>query len=221
MLDIFHAAFSWPNLPATILLLLVGMYWVVFLIGLVDFSTFDISIDTDVDIDADIDVETEVDLDADGSVDGPGAFARVLGFFNLGSVPLTVWLSFFALLFWAASMMMNHYLTDLSLIAGYALLIPIALVLAFINKFLTWPFKKLFKALNEFAKPVEMIGKICKVTLSVDGDSTGQAEVFVDGDYFKIRVKTEEKAIASGEQAVIYQHEKDTDIYFIEPFNPQ
>ena len=54
-IKIYEAAFSSVNLPYTILLIVILVYWCVVIIGLVDIDAFDIDLETDLDVEGDVD----------------------------------------------------------------------------------------------------------------------------------------------------------------------
>ena len=56
MSEILEYAFKPAVIPATILLLLVILYWVIFLVGFLDLEFLDVDLDTDADLDVDVGV---------------------------------------------------------------------------------------------------------------------------------------------------------------------
>ncbi|RMG67737.1 MAG: hypothetical protein D6722_12680, partial [Bacteroidetes bacterium] len=107
MTELYELSISPPNLPYTILLGLMVVYWLTVIIGAIDldFLDFDVDVDTDVDVDAEVDTEVEVDGEADGAggVSGAGWFLTTASFFNLGSVPFMIFMSFLCLSLWVGS----------------------------------------------------------------------------------------------------------------------
>ena len=239
MIELIHAAFAPVNLPATVLLLVVALYWVIFLFGLIDLEAFNIDfgkdisigkdvnlnseVSVDIDVDVDVDVDAEVDAGAEGDAETAneiGGFKAVLYFLNVGTMPFMIWLSFFAITFWMGSVLMNHYLPGIGMLSAFGLLIPLFLGTAFTTKLTTFPFRKLFTHMNMDAKPVELIGKLCTVTLSATPGHIGQADLWIDNSHIRVNVKTEKGGtVAKGEQALIYDHDNNGNIYLIEPFN--
>ena len=80
------------NMPLTILLGLIVLFWIFTLLGAVGIDALDFDFDTDVDGDI---------------CDVPGAMLRVV---NAGLIPVTVVLSILVLLMWVSAMVLNFYL---------------------------------------------------------------------------------------------------------------
>ena len=88
---------AWPSFPATVLLGLVCLYWLLMMLGAVDLDFLDIDVDLDMDVDVDI-----------------GGSPSILQFgflpfkwLNIGSVPTMLWVSIFSLLAWMVSRLWN------------------------------------------------------------------------------------------------------------------
>ena len=88
------------NLPASFLLGLVLLYWLMVILGVLGMDAFDLDLDADLDFD----VEADVDGHFEGSV-----FGKVLDFFHLGDVPIMIVVSFFVLNMWIITIVSNHY----------------------------------------------------------------------------------------------------------------
>lgn len=90
----------------------------------------------------------EADIDADG-VSSLSWLNFALVFFNLGKVPLMVFLTFLALPFWAISILLNHYLSNDAALLSALYLIPAFIAALFFLKILTMPFVKILVALEK------------------------------------------------------------------------
>jgi hypothetical protein len=157
------------NLPLTILLGLVVVFWVFTLVGAVSMDSLDIDLDADVDVDADV----------DGGVEGIGDIpAAMLRMVNASSVPVTVVLSILVLAMWTASLLLNYYFNpgrSLLLSAGFFLAALILGVIA--TKILTQPLVPFMRRLKEAENAAPVIGEV-GVVHSIDIDSKfGQVEV--------------------------------------------
>lgn len=226
MKEILELSVQPVNIVPTVLLMIMVLYWLLALIGLFDFGKdFDLSkdFDVDVDIDADIDVDADVDADADaeGSIGkSAGGMKGLLKFFNLGEVPFMMLLSFFALFWWSGSVMSNYYLGNSALWLALLLLLPMAIAAALLAKVLSTPFKGFYKKLNTGEEDLDLTGKLCELTTSLNGDSTGQAELWVESRHLLIYVKSlDGEKMNRGEQVFVVSHEKESSIYFVKPFN--
>ena len=138
MIEIIDFALSPANVIITGLLILMTVYWLIVLIGFVDLDMFDL----DVDVDADADVDVDSDLDGEGL--HVGWLNHVLYFFNLGQVPLMIFLTFLILPAWTITMIVNSELGISSMLPGLLVLAGALFVSLFIAKFCTMPFVKLF-----------------------------------------------------------------------------
>lgn len=230
MNELFQAAFSPINLIYTILLMVVLLYWLTVFIGLLDLDSFDFDVDTDVDVDADIDVDvdaevdvdTDVDTDADTGSTGVSPVLALLVFFNLGKVPLMIFMSFLSLFLWMGSILGNHYLGANSLTFALILLVPNLLIGLFLTKFITAPLKPLFRDVeNEFKDNQDMIGKVGTAVYSIDDQQISQIRVPTqNGSPLILRVKaTEGNLIASGKQALLLHYDEEGEFFWVQPFD--
>ncbi|MEM8970257.1 MAG: hypothetical protein AAGE93_27830 [Bacteroidota bacterium] len=211
MKELFTAAASAPNLIPTLLLAFVMIYWLVVLIGAIDIDSLD------VDIDVDTDVDVDVDADVDGELSG-GGFDGVLAFFNLGQVPLMVFLTFWILPVWVLSVLGNYYIGNASFLIGLLVLLPSLIVGLFIAKVLTNPLAKVFGKLNQESNET-VIGKICTITSQASHQRVGQARVKTSGAPLLLNVKTYEGvSLDRGDTAMVIEQQQGRNIYFIEPY---
>jgi len=228
MKEILDLSFSGPMVFPTALLLFVGLYWVVFLIGLIDLSflDFDLDVDKDIGIEIDLDADVDVDVDVDSDVDadsqgGPGLGVNILRFLNLDAVPFMVFTSFFALFFWAGSLIAIHEAGgNLGIVLG--LMVAAAIGAALLTKLVTQPFKGFFRSLNDEEKPIQFRGRICVLELGVEGNRLGQADLMVDGKSILLNVLSETgDKVKRGTQCVIVDYVADRDAYTVHPFQTE
>ena len=99
-----NSYFAWPTLPFTVLLCLASAYWVLVILGGIGLEVFD------------LDLDVSPDPGGDGSIFDWGVLG--LRWFNLGEVPLMVWLTAFALLPVAVLIRLNNQGLDNYLLAG-------------------------------------------------------------------------------------------------------
>ena len=195
-----EGCFSWPSLPATVLLLLVCGYWCLVILGALDMDILDFDLD--------------IDLDADASILQVGFIP--LKWLNIGSVPTMLWLSVFSLTGWMASRLMNsptsHVNLDLAT-DGLAILRDMGIAV-FLTKCLTQPLRGRFDP-KEVNLAKDLIGGICKVTTSEVTESFGEAEYSTDGAPLKLRVRVEEINLVRGDEAVIVGFQREQNVYLI------
>src|ERR1043165_6282643 len=104
MFELIEESLRFPNLPATVLLLIVLVYWIINLIGMADIEIFGHG-----------DIGTDSDIHSD----------TFLGkTFDFGDLPITIVFSFFALFFWMGTILCNHYLGNGSMIIALIIYIP-------------------------------------------------------------------------------------------------
>jgi hypothetical protein len=215
MQELLNAALEGVNLPYTILLGLVVLYWLSVILGALDLSALDFDLDADVDVDADLDMDTDVG----GGM--TGWFAGALHFFNFGKVPFMLIMTIVIVTAWSLALIGNHYLGNYSI--GYALatalpLLFLGLVLA---KLLTTPLVPLFAQVQAEAEPVDYVGELCRLVLPAAYDRMGQAEVVIGDNTLLIYVKTAAPGIAlpTGAQALVVRAAADGSYFLIQPLS--
>ena len=202
MQEFIETCFSGPTLPATVLLLLVLVYWLFVMLGALDIDIFDIDLDVDSDVDSVLSI---------GFIP--------LRFLNLGRVPLMVWLSFVALSMWMLSMVFDHPLPESLPLAvqAFARNLGISLLVA---KFLTNPLRDKFDPV-EPNRAEDLIGQTCVITTSEVTETTGRAEHKTAAAPLLLNVRATEKALAKGELVEIVDFNPETHIYFVRRANQE
>mgnify|MGYP001627208192 CR=1 FL=1 len=205
-MELLDAAFSPVNLLPTLLLMIMLVYWVFVMVGMIDIHIGDF----------------HLDLHADGHGDGidVSVLNNVLAFFNLGHIPLMVFLSFLILPMWILSILANHYSGNSTVWLSFAFLLPNFIVSLFVAKFLTMPFIKVFKALGKDHDIDEVvIGKMCTVLIAASEDRTGQASIKIDGAPLMLNIRTTAgKMIEKGKSGLVIDYNSDKNIYTVEPY---
>lgn len=208
--DYLNLVFSGANAISSGLLLFIFLYWIIVILGLVgtDFLDIDIEIDSDVDMDADVEGSSEV---------GISWLNKALVFFNLGRIPLMIWLSFLTIPLWIMTMVLNHSLGFTSFLPGLLTFVPSLISCLFIAKFFTWPLVKVFDKLNEETKEKDVLGRIGKVILSATHTSKGQAEINYNGTFLSFYILTEVGVEVSKGSEVIFIKPLDGTTFVVEP----
>lgn len=207
MTELLRAAVLPPNLVATGLLVFVLLYWLTVIIGLLDFKTVDVHLGGHAD-------------GLHGHVDSDW-LNGALAFFNLGRIPLMVFLSFVALPLWVGSILANYYTHNTSMLLGLGYLLPLLLGSVFLAKFLTLPFVKLFTALEkDHDGGAVALGKVCTVLLPTTPTQLGQAAVRIDGAPLMLNVRALSGALAKGEMALVIDYDAQRRCYLIEAYAP-
>jgi hypothetical protein len=205
MSTFLEACFHVVNLPATLFLLLILLYWTTVIFGVMDLSTLDVDL-PDVDVDAG---------DAGGdSIQMEG----MLEYFNIRYVPASIVISLFGLSLWVISMVANELLNPANIgLIGLGIFVANLLVSSHIAKFASAPLVPLFKGMREQSSASrDLIGSTVVVTSSKVDSSFGQAEISGDGPEITLSVRTEgEEILLKGTEAVILHQETETEHYII------
>lgn len=216
MTELLHFAFAPVNLPFTLLLLIVLLYWLTVMVGVLDFSSFDFDVHTD--LHHDIHVDKGVNVEVNTNV---GWFGVVLAYFNFGRVPFMIIMSFVSLFLWVGSILGNHYIGGGTVWVALLLFVPNLIVSLFLAKLVTNPLKWVFREdADEVESNHRMIGKTCTVLLSVNDQKIGQAEVAIQRGaplLLTVRTTTGNK-LARGEKGLIIDYDKNAHTYLIEPY---
>ncbi|HEY8399992.1 MAG TPA: hypothetical protein VIK89_01950 [Cytophagaceae bacterium] len=208
MLELFTESLRAPNLPATVLLSIVLIYWLISMLGFFDLDMFD--------------AEVEADADApDGVGGGNGALHAISEFFLLGDIPITILISFFALFFWMGTVLTNYYLGNTSMIFALLIYIPCLIVALLLTKIVVTPLAKLYKQLNKDEEhlPSDFSGSVGMVAIDTTHELMGQAEINRNGDCIRVNIKTTPgKSISKGQSALLIEYYPDKGYYLAEPY---
>lgn len=199
-MDILQQWFSWPTLPFSVLLTAVVGYWLMVIVGAFDLDFLD------------FDLDVEPGLDGHESVFDWGLVG--LRWFNLGDVPVMVWMSAFALPAWLASTAFDKRLADPTtqeIVVAVLRDIGIGLVAA---KVITTPLKGKLK-LVEPNLVEDMIGRSCVITSLQATPDFGQAQCQAEGAPLMLNVRAVEGAIPKGERAEIVDYSAEQRVYFV------
>ncbi len=196
---LLDAAFSAINLPFTVLLIIVLIYWLCVIIGALDLSTFDF------------------DFDMDGD---PGAFHGFLVFLSAGEVPFMLIVSLMSLSMWAIAILSNYYLSNTSsLLIASGLAVPNMVISIFITKIAVKPFSSLFRALHYEEDQIAAIGSLCILLGDASEDRIAQAEVKTGGAPLTLLVRTRAgDNLSQGSQALVIEKDTEKDLYIVEAF---
>ena len=132
MKELLEFSFSGINIIPTVLLIFVFIYWLIVIMGVIDIDTLDF----------DLDMDADVDVDGDFEVDG---LSSVLAFFNIGQMPLMIFVTFFTIPLWTCTLLVNDFIGHNSILIGALILFGVGFGCLFVAKFLTIPIAKLYK----------------------------------------------------------------------------
>ncbi len=212
MIEFLQECIAPVNLPATILLGLVMLYWVMVILGVLGMDAFDLDLDADLDVDVDID-------GFDGDFEGGSMFGDALKFLYLGDVPVMIVASFFAVTMWVVTILSNHYLNpEYSWMVLGLWIIPNIILSLILTKAALMPIATLFR--NNDPEQVlgeRLIGSIGLVKTSVVNQGFGQIEINQDGPPIVVNVTAPAgKELAKGDAARIVGYDKLKGTYIVE-----
>ena len=213
MNELIAEALRWYNMPWTVLMGLVALYWAIAMVGLIDLDFLDF--DFDLDADADIDV----DVDGDISGHGGGLMGALFEFMQLGNVPLMVVLSGIISIGWGLSILGNYYLNPTATaLIGVGIAVASALPSLIISSILMRPVAIFYRRLEEKTDGNEtMIGRTCIVRTDRVDKSFGQAEVTTPEGPLIVNVRTSEDSekLQRGDSALIISQDKEHTLYTV------
>ena len=203
MKEFFDACVTGPVLPASVLLALVSTYWLMVIAG---------AVGTDV-LDWDFDLEADADLEG---ILGVGAVS--IRFLNLGTVPIMVWMSAFALSFWSVAIWLQSPVEDSA--SGWDMALVVgrnALISLVPTKLLTQPLRGKFD--TEPPNPDKgMVGRPGVVTSHVT-TTGGQVEIDTGAAPLALNARTTEGEIAKGDRIVIVDYDSENRIFEVERYS--
>lgn len=226
MSSLFAALTSFPAVVYTVLLGVVLVYWLLAIIGLVDFEA-----GADMDIGADAaDAGDAGDIgdagDAgDGGPEGLSGLAAWLVAFGLNGVPFSIVVSLLALVGWFLTGMAS--LTLLPLVpdalrwaAGAGVLLAAAALSIVIAAQLVRPMRGLFVTHRAISNAA-LVGQVCKVLTGVVDERQGRAEVAQRGAGINIRVwAPAPNSLRRGDAALITEYDSARQRYRIDALPP-
>ncbi|MCP4348826.1 MAG: YqiJ family protein [Desulfobacterales bacterium] len=204
MIEFFYTAVSLINLPFTIFLGLLLLYWIVVLIGAADMELFD--------------GDWMPDLEVDGGF--MDSLFQVLG---IGKIPMTILITIMALSGWCFSMLANYiFNSSQSLLIGAGLLVPNL----FVSFFMTGSFARLVSKIflgsgdKDEKEDQKIVFRVGVVTTGEVTSSFGQIQIQTKGAPITINARTsDDLVLKKGDKALVYEEDKEKGIYFVEKFN--
>ncbi len=237
MIEFFQECIAYVNLPATGMMIMVLLYWMMVMVGVFGLDTLDLDFDADADLGLDpgLGIDADVGINVDGGVDGAPAttfgggssasgndgFLRSLfDFFYLGEVPIVIIGTFFVLFWWIATYLTNHFWNvDQSLWIAAAWFLPNAVVSLVLTRFSMIPFSIIFReepAENKTRE--ELCGQIGKVTTSEVTETFGQMELKINDEpemILNVRAQPGEK-LGKGDAAKIISFNHSNGTFLVE-----
>jgi hypothetical protein len=202
-MNIYQVCVTEPVLPATAILAIVVVYWLMVILGAVDIELFDF------DIDLDFDGEP-------GDLQGLlGAGAVVLRFLNIGELPLMLWVSVYAMSFWMTSILwfdeshLESTTTVLQVILRNAVIGLVA------TKLITQPMLR-FVDRTKVTQHQDLIGQPCEIMTGEVSENYGQARIATGESPLLINVRTRNGVLVKSDHAHIVDYDDERHVFFIE-----
>lgn len=214
-MDFFEAILSYPTIVYTALLGVGLVYWLLAIVGLVDFESG--GPDLDIDLEPGTSV-TDIDVDEPANVSMLAGYLVALG---LGGVPFSVVISLLALFAWVISSiaaiwvlaffpdgLLRFVVASAVLVGALALAIPAAATCV-------RPMRRLFVTHNAISN-VSLIGQECVVLTGSVDEKFGRAEVAARGAGYHIHVIADTpNNLKRGDTALIMEYDEAAGIYRI------
>lgn len=210
--SLLTAATAFPTAIYTVLLGVVLVYWLLAIIGMVDFESSGI----------DLDIETH----ADASVDDLGTLASYVVAFGLHGVPFSIVVSLLVLVGWTLSFLAGVTVlawvpTDiLKWLVGLVVLVVAFALSIVITARLVRPLRGLFVH-HTAQSNASLVGQTCRVLTGTVDERQGRAEVAQRGASINIRVwSPSPNSLKRGDTALITEYDAGTHRYLVMPLPP-
>ncbi|MEX0818298.1 MAG: hypothetical protein WD070_01860 [Pirellulaceae bacterium] len=204
MSEFIETAFTPTVMPATILLLVVALYWLVAVFGGLGLDLLDFDLDFD------------ADFNADSSFDNVmSAGAITLRFLNIGELPINLWVSVFAIAFWTISMLWRSPEEATAVTAIITVIVRNGAVALLPTKLLTQPLRGKFEPLEpeEAEDLIDSVGVVTTVEVTPRG---GQARFASAASPLLLNVRSAQSVLAKGEQVRIVNYDPALHVYTVE-----
>lgn len=207
MTSFYDAAISFPTAIYTTLLGVVMVYWLLALVGIVDFESTNLDIDSD--------------LHADAHVDEISDLASYLVALGLNGVPFSVVFTLLTVFAWTVTCLAAMWLlplvptTLLRTVAGLSVLVGgFGLALPLTARMIR-PMRGLFVTHTAMSNAA-LVGQTCRVLTSSVDEKFGRAEVATRGAGVNIKVWAETpNGLSKGSTARILEHDAAGERYLI------
>ncbi len=204
--NLFWDALSWINLPFTILLGGVVLYWLLVLIGMID-----------IDLPF-FDGGDGAGEGAEGGGEGEGGLQPVLKFLNIGEAPVMTVVTIMVFSIWTIAILSNrHFNPDHTLLRALMLFVPNLIGTAIITHFVAKPFAKVNRYLNtDYDKAPPMIGLVGTVMTSELDHKFGTINIDIKGAPLTVQARSEEgKVFKQGDRVQVVREDKSSGIYYV------
>ncbi len=237
MTNLIDILFSEVNATLSVLLILLLVYWIITMIGGIDFD-LDFDVEVDIDIDAEIEVDsgieggnmdfedissTEVNQeDVVGKRRKPLKWWQIfLIYFNFVGLPFMFTFTCWIFFWWIITTITTTLTFTYDNFIGFIIMILAFFPALFVNKIFTTPFKGFFKHLNKDGDaPIDFLGREATLMSSIADDKMGNAEVIVEGNSHSLYVKSlNKKPLTYGSTVLIIKRSADRNYFLVQSYN--
>lgn len=216
--------FSYPVVIYSVLFIIMILYWLVSMMGLIDFGSSE--------VDADMDIPSpeagpDLDMDADAGAPEPGSamgfFSGLLFWFGLHGIPFTIIISLLVIIGWFISSVTMQALPS-PLTSGFrgALVgtgvLALSLVLsAWLSGRCISPIRRFLDRNKEDTSPKSLCGMAAIIRSGAITDLGGQAVCIKDGSTFIIQVQklAGDRELKKDDTAYILEYHPATNTYTV------
>lgn len=196
------------NLPFTLLLGAVIVYWLVALVGVLDIDALDGLGDDG------IDAEGGEGADGDGAGEHGGSFFHaVLRVVGAADAPLIFVLSLLSVFLWATNLVGNHYFNPgNSGLGGLVVAVPALVASLLLTRVSVVPLRPVIGLLRNAEKPAEIIGSSGVVRSSRLDEEFGEVEIESSEKnlILRARVSAGSPALEKGARILVVSREADS-----------
>ena len=207
--SVLTAITSWPTMVYTVLLGVVLIYWVLALLGMVDFESSGIDLD--------------IDTHADAHADDLGQIASYVVAMGLNGVPFSIVVSLLVLVGWLLTALVSQWVlpwvpTDvLRWAVGAGVLLAAAALSIVVTARLVRPLRGLFVT-HTAQTNATLVGQVCRSLTGTVDERQGRAEVAQRGASINIRVwAPSPNPFKRGDHALVTDYDPATLRYRIDP----
>lgn len=213
--ELIQIALAGINLPISLLFAVMLLYWISVIFGAMDIDILQFDVDVELDADADLELDGDMDVQSGGMLNG------MMLYFNIGAVPVTVWLSFLIFTCWLLAVLETYYLNPgRHMLPGLIFVVPNLLIGMYTAKLATAPLKKVFEAMapkNTTRK--SLIGQRAEVVSSSIDRKFGQIQIKTEGAPLTLNARTEDDTSIAKGQTVVITHEAGPGVFIVKPFS--
>ncbi len=202
MTELLQEAIKGYNLPFTILLIVIILYWGVALFGIVDID------DAGLDLDG---------VDGDGESSG-GVFSSILKIMGLSDAPLILAISLFTIFIWGYNLIANFYLNSAGETCTAIIIILGSVIGAWITtRLLIQPLKPLMNLIKASEPVTEIIGAEGRVISASLDSEFGRVEIETEGKNLIVNavISEGEEPLAKGGRVLVVSRKDDSDTYIV------